>query len=289
METFFLLLIGGLVTGCIYALVAAGYAVLYTATGFVNFAIGAQAMVAGYLTYALFPAQLPFLLRLLIALVVTVLISIGSWTFIYRRVAEKDMLAAVIMSFGLSIVIAQIVQTIVGGLPLPASSPFGLKTQDIAGVTVSNSSLGVIGVSIVLFIILGIIFRSRGGKSIRAMFQDREMAETLGVPTNWVVIGMFALSGVFASAAGILVAPQLSLSPDLGTNLALTAFAGAILGGLDRISTAITGAVVLGLLETFFAGYVSQEWRAALVYGVFILVLVIRPVGVFGKSAKVKV
>jgi len=288
METFVLLVAGGLVTGAIYALISAGYAVLYTATGFVNFALGAQAMVAGYLTYAAFDS-LPIVVRALIALVVSVLISMLSWVLIYRKVAEKDMLAAVIMSFGFSIVLAEIVQLIAGGIPLPARSPFGSATQQVGLLSISNHSIAVLVTSLVLFGVLALIFSSRGGTTIRAMFQDKEMAETLGVPTNRVVIGLFALSGVFAGAAGILTAPILSLSPQMGTRLALIAFVGAILGGLGRISSAIIGAVILGLLETFFAGYVSQDWRATLVFGVFILVLVVRPVGILGRSEKVKV
>lgn len=115
------------------------------------------------------------------------------------------------------------------------------------------------------------------------------MAETLGVPTNRVVIYLFAASGACAGVAGILTAPMLSLSPHMGTRLALIAFVGAILGGLGTIRSAIAGAILLGLLETLFAGYVSSDWRATLVFGVFIVVLVVRPAGVLGRVAAVKV
>lgn len=288
METFVLLLAGGLVTGCIYALVSAGYAVLYTATGFVNFALGAQAMVAGYLTYAFFDG-LPLLVRILIAVVFSVVLSVLSWVLVYRRVAEADILAAVIMSFGFSIVLAEVVQLIAGGVPRPARSPFGSQAHEFGPLSISNHSIAVLGISVLLFALLGLLLASRGGTSIRAMFQDKEMAETLGVPTNRVTIGLFALSGVFAGAAGILAAPLLSLSPHMGTRLALIAFVGAILGGLGTIRSAIAGAILLGLLETFFAGYVSADWRVTLVFGVFILILVARPTGVLGRVVAVKV
>ncbi|ODT97491.1 MAG: hypothetical protein ABS81_30080 [Pseudonocardia sp. SCN 72-86] len=97
------------------------------------------------------------------------------------------------------------------------------------------------------------------------------------------------MSGVFAAVAGIFAAPLLTLSPYMGLNLALIGFVGAILGGLGRIGTAIAGSIVLGLLEAFFAGYVSADFRTALVYAVFVLVLVIRPAGLLGRVAKVKV
>ncbi|MDQ6523939.1 branched-chain amino acid ABC transporter permease [Nocardioides sp. LHD-245] len=288
METFVLLLAGGLVTGAIYALVAAGYAVLYTATGFVNFALGAQAMVAGYLTYAAF-VDLPVVVRILIAVAGSVLLSVLSWVLIYRRVAEKDMLAGVIMSFGFSIVLAEVVQLVAGGIPRPARSPVGSTAHSLGPLSISNHSIAVLAVSAVLFALLGLVLSSRGGTAIRAMFQDKEMAETLGIPTHRVTLWLFALSGVFAGAAGVLAAPILSLSPHMGTRLALIAFVGAVLGGLGTIRSAIAGAVLLGLLEAFFAGYISSDWRATLVFGVFIAVLVVRPAGVLGRIATVKV
>jgi branched-chain amino acid transport system permease protein len=199
------------------------------------------------------------------------------------------MLAAVIMSFGLSIVLAEVVQILAGGIPLPARSPFGSGVLQLGPLSISHHNLAVLLISAALFGTLAMVLASQGGLSIRAMFQDKEMAEGLGIPTNRVVISLFALSGLFAGAAGILTAPLLSLSPHMGTRLALIAFVGAILGGLGRVGSAIIGSFVLGLLETFFAGYISPDWRTTLVFGVFILVLVVRPVGIFGRSAEVKV
>lgn len=288
METFVLLLAGGLVAGAIYALVAAGYAVLYTATGFVNFALGAQAMISGYLTYAAF-SDLPVVVRIVIALAASVALSVLSWVLVYRRVTEKDMMAGVIMSFGFSIVLAEVVQLIAGGIPRPARSLVGSSAQSLGPLSISSHSITVLVVSALLFGLLAIVLSSHGGTAIRAIFQDKEMAETLGIPTYRATLWLFALSGVFAGAAGILAAPILSLSPHMGTRLALIAFVGAVLGGLGTIRSAIAGAVLLGLLEAFFAGYVSSDWRATLVFGVFISVLVLRPAGVLGRVVAVKV
>lgn len=288
MNTLAQLLSAGIVTGVVYALIAAGYAVLYTATGFVNFALGAQAMIAGYIVYVFFPGD-SLLVRLGIATVVSVLVSVLSWMLFYRRVAQKDLLAAVIMSFGFSIVMAEIIRILAGTAPLPAKSPFGTGVLDLGILSLSDHSVGVLLVGAILFAALVLVFRSRSGTFIRAMFQDSEMAETLGVRTNAVVIALFAVSGVFAAAAGVMMGPLLSMSPDMGTTLALTAFVGAILGGLGRLSTAIIGAIVLGLLETLFSGYISADYRTTLVFAVFIVVLIVRPVGIFGTTAKVKV
>ncbi|WP_148573477.1 branched-chain amino acid ABC transporter permease [Nocardioides caldifontis] len=288
METFVLLVAGGLVTGCIYALIAAGYAVLYTATGFVNFALGAQAMLAGYITYAGFE-DVPFLFRAVVAIVASVVVSVLSWIVFYRRVSEQDMLAAVIMSFGFSIVLAEVVQLVAGGVPLPARSPVGSGRHELGPLSISSHSILVLVVSALLFALLATVMSSRGGATVRAMFQDREMAETLGVATNRMTIVLFAASGVFAGAAGILTAPILSLSPHMGTRLALIAFVGAILGGLGSIRSAIVGAIILGMLEAFFAGYISPDWRATLVFGVFVVILVLKPAGVLGRVAAVKV
>lgn len=288
MSTLIQLLTAGIVTGMIYALIAAGYTVLYTATGFVNFALGAQAMLGGYCVYVFFDEQ-SLAVRILLSVVVSVLVSTLSWNIFYRRVAERDMLSAVIMSFGFSIVLAELVRILAGNSTLPARSPFGTGSHRWGEITMSNHSLGVLAVCSVLFALLLGAFHSRRGASIRAMFQDREMAEMLGVPTNLVTTVLFAVSGVFAAVAGILTGPILSMSPSMGTRLALIAFVGAILGGLGRLSTALAGGVLLGILEAMFAGYVSADYRTTLVFVVFIIVLVVRPVGIFGTVAKVKV
>ncbi len=288
MSTLAQLLVAGLVTGVIYALIAAGYTVVYTATGFVNFALGAQAMVGGYFVYVFLDGW-PLPARFVVSVVVSVLIATLSWTLFYRLVAERDMLAAVIMSFGFSIVLQEVVRLAAGTSTLPAPSPFGGGSRRWGAVAVSDHGIGTVAVCVVLLALLIAAFRSRRGASIRAIFQDREMAEMLGVRTRLVTTALFAVSGVFAAVAGILIGPILSMSPSMGTRLALIAFVGAILGGLDRTETAVAGGVLLGVLEALFAGYVSADYRASLVFAVFVLVLVIRPVGVFRTAQKVKV
>jgi branched-chain amino acid transport system permease protein len=288
MNTLLQLLAAGIVTGMVYALIAAGYTVLYTATGFVNFALGAQAMLGGYIVYVFFDGQ-SLAVRILLSIVISVVVSVASWNLFYRRVAERDMLSAVIMSFGFSIVLAEVVRILAGNQTLPARSPFGNETRRVGELSLSNHSLAVIAICAVLFALLLLAFRSRRGASVRAMFQDNEMAEMLGIATNRVTSILFAVSGIFAAIAGILTGPILSMSPAMGTRLALIAFVGAILGGLGRLSTALAGGVLLGVLEAFFAGYISADYRTTLVFVVFVLVLVVRPVGVFGTVAKVKV
>lgn len=282
------LLAAGVVTGMIYALIAAGYTILYTATAFVNFALGAQAMLGGYVVYVFFEGQ-PLWIRILLSVVISVLMSCLSWNVLYRHVAERHMLSAVIMSFGFSIVLAELVGILAGHQTLPARSPFGAGTHHWGPLSLSSHSLGVLVICTVLFAVLLFAFHSRRGASVRAMFQDNEMAEILGIRTNLVTTMLFAVSGIFAAVAGILTGPILSMSPTMGTRLALIAFVGAILGGLGKLSTALAGGILLGVLEALFAGYVSADYRTTLVFAVFVLVLVIRPVGIFGTVAKVKV
>lgn len=278
----------GIVTGCVYSLIATGYAVLYTATGFVNFALGAQAMVGGYVAYILLP-DLPLWLQLATAIATGALLSVASWKLLYSKAAKRDMLAAVMMTFGFSVVIQEVVRIRYGGSSLRAPSPFGRDVQNWGMLTISNHSLGVLVISGLLFLVLIRGFASRRGAAIRAMFQDQEMAEVLGIRTARVTNLLFAVSGAFAAAAGILAAPILSLSPFMGLELALVGFVGAVLGGLGRVSTAIAGGLVLGLFEAGFAGYVSSDYRSALVYVTFVAVLIARPVGLFGKIARAKV
>ncbi|GAC1328871.1 MAG: high-affinity branched-chain amino acid ABC transporter permease LivH [Mycobacteriales bacterium] len=282
------LILAGLVSGAIYSLIATGYAVLYTATGFVNFALGAQSMLAGYLAYIFFPGQ-PLVVRVLISVVVSALLAVASWSLLYRWAAKRDLLAAVIMSFGFSVILEELVRIKSGSASRPAPTPFGRGVHTLGPLSLSNHSIGVLVVSGLLFLALIRAFASRRGTAVRAMFQDAEMAEVLGIRTRRITNVLFAVSGVFAAVAGILAAPILSLSPFIGLNLALIGFVGAVLGGLGRVSTAIAGGLLLGLLEAGFAGYVSADFRSALVYLVFVVVLIVRPVGLLGRVARVKV
>lgn len=288
MSTLAPLLIAGLVSGSIYALIASGYAVIYTATGFVNFALGAQVMLGGYVFYVFVPDG-PIVLRICIALVGGALFSVLSWKLFYVHVAERDHLAATIMSFGMSIVLAELVRIWAGGTPKAAVSPFGSTVHSLGPVSLSNHSVAVLTTCLLTAGLLIAAFRSRTGATVRAMFQDRETAEMLGVRTARTTTILFAVSGAFASLAGLLVGPTLSLSPGMGTHLGLIAFVGAVLGGLGRVETALAGGLLLGLLEALFAGYVSADYRASLVFLTFIAVLVVRPSGVFGTVFKVKV
>lgn len=288
MDTVIHLVIAGLVTGCAYGLVATGYAVVYTATGFVNFALGAQAMLGGYVAYVFLPG-LPQWLRIVLALVTGAVVSVLSWNLLYRWVARRAMLGAVIMSFALAIVVEEIVRLGAGSMNVPAPSPFGRGGLAWGGVTLSAHQIGVLAVSALLFTGLVLTLGSSRGAAVRAMFQDAEAAEVIGIRTQRLTTVLFAVGGVFASAAGILVAPLLTLSPYMGLSLALVGFVGAILGGLGDIGTAIVGSLLLGLLEAFFAGYVSADFRTALVYAVFVLVLVVRPAGLLGRRVRVKV
>jgi branched-chain amino acid transport system permease protein len=288
MSTFAQLVIAGLVTGTIYALIAAGYAVLYTATGFVNFALGAQAMFGGYFVYVFFD-DLPISLRFVLAVIVSVIVAVASWTLLFRFVAERDLLAAIIMSFGFSIVLQEVVRVASGSAPLPAKSPFGSDMVEWGGVSVSRHGLAVMLIGGGAFLILIASFRSSRGTAARAMFQDKDMAEMLGIRTRRLTVVLFAVSGALMAVAGLLSGPLLSMSPVMGTRLALIAFVGAILGGLGRLSSAIAGALTLGLLEALFGGYVSADYRTTLVFGVLIAVLVARPIGIFGTVAKEKV
>lgn len=282
------LIAAGLVSGAIYALIATGYAVLYTATGFVNFALGAQAMVGGYIAYIFFP-DLPLAVRLLLSIGVSAGLGVAAWNLAYRRAAQRDMLAAVIMSFGVSIILEELVRLREGSASLPASSPFGRGVHEWGPLTLSNHSVGVLVVSGILFAVLIRGFSTRQGAAVRAMFQDKEMAEVLGIRTKRITSALFLLSGAFAAVAGILAGPILSLSPFIGLNLALIGFVGAVLGGLGSVGTAIVGGLLLGLLEAGFAGYVSADFRSALVYLMFVIVIIVRPVGLLGRVARVKV
>jgi branched-chain amino acid transport system permease protein len=280
--------VAGIVTGCIYGLLATAFSVVYSATGLINFAIGAQAMLGAYVTFA-YLADLPVWLRLALGVAVSAAVAAGTWQLLYRRLAGRDLIAAVIMSFGVAVVLEELVRISAGSASIQATPLVGRGVLDIGPISVSAHYIFILVTAALVFGVTLWQLGSGRGLAIQATFQDRETAEIVGVRSSRLILLLVLASGAISGVAGIIAAPLLSLSPGMGLQLTLVGFVGAILGGISRVSTAIAGSLCLGLADSLFAGYVSADFRTALVYGALALVLVARPAGLLGSVMKVKV
>jgi branched-chain amino acid transport system permease protein len=299
-------LVNGLATGTIYALVALGYTMVYGVLKLINFAHGDVMMVGAYLGYA--TAQklgrseqsslIGVLLIFLTAMVGCALLGLAIERFAYRPLREKPRLTSLITAIGISFTLEYGFQLDFG--PLPGASPrafpeiikatewFVIGDRD---VVIWNWQVISLLIALALMLTLQfLVFKTRFGRAMRAVSFDHRIAALMGIPTDRVIAGTFMLGSALAAGAGILYAiKDTAIQPLMGLYIGLKAFVAAVIGGIGHVPGAVVGALLLGLVEEFVVGYTASSWRDAVAFGFLIIVLLVRPEGLFGRVAAEKV
>jgi branched-chain amino acid transport system permease protein len=288
MTQFFQLLFQGFSLGCIYALVALGFTVIYRASKVINFAQGSMLLVGAYLVSVFATGlNLPFALAAFVAIV---LLAAGGVLFqmvVLRRVLGQPVFTLVMITIGLSIVIDSAVPLIFGDSPRLLGDPWGASVVRLGGVTLTSVRIWAIVCTVVILALFFAFDRfSRYGLAMRATAADEEAALAVGVPVPRVYAFTWAIAGGVAAIGGLFLAgfPS-SPNPSLGS-VALRAFPAIILGGLDSPLGAVVGGVVIGIVEVLTSGYapgwLGNNFSDVAPYIVMILVLLVRPYGLFG-------
>jgi branched-chain amino acid transport system permease protein len=275
----------GLVIGIIYALTALGVSLVVGIMNVINFAHGEFYILAGYFSYL-------FAHTLGLNPMVAMLLSVGA-VFIFGVVVEYtlirptygDDLYSLILTFILSIVLQSAYLLIFG--PYPNKPPNWVKgATDVFGLFMyGNQRLAALfagGVVIALF--FAMLKLTWFGRMIRAASQDREMAELNGINTRRLNMLSFGLGCALAAAAGVILSPVFPVTPTAGVPVALTAFVCVVLGGMGSMWGCIAGGLILGLVENLGAAFVSTGYKHVFMYLILILVLLIRPSGLFGRT-----
>jgi len=275
-------LVNGLVIGGIYAMIAVGYTMIYGVIQLINFAHGEIYMLGAFFA-------ITFIAFLACCSICGVLLDIVA----YRPLRQSPRLAALITAIGMSIFLQNLAMVIWGSRPKPfphGSLPayFEKTAVTFGGVNLSWFHLFIFGITIVMMIGLNLIIqKTRWGKAMRAVAQNKTMAALTGINVNRVISYTFALAGALGGAAGIMVgAFYNSIYPTMGYIAGVKAFAAAVLGGIGSVPGAMLGGVVLGVAEAFGAGYLSSLYRDGISYAVMIIVIILIPAGLFGKVLK---
>lgn len=300
MHEFLQQLINGLSLGVIYALIALGYSMVYGLLKFINFAHGDVLMIgafAGYyaapLVRQLFPDPWMTTAAVLIwAMVVCAVLGVIIERLAYRPLRNQPKLAVLITSIGVSLLLSYGGQIVFG--VNQKAFPDLLPPIRIAlgeGVTISGNHLLVMVVTLILLIGLReVVLRTRFGLALRALSQNRDAAALMGVNSNAVIALTFAVGSALAGAAGVLYAMNIhSIEPLMGTLPGIKAFVAAVLGGIGSLPGAAIGGLLLGLSECLLGGSFLSSYRDAIAFGILIVILLIRPSGLFGSSAAEKV
>ncbi|MDQ7028981.1 MAG: branched-chain amino acid ABC transporter permease [Ardenticatenia bacterium] len=285
MDRFLQLTVTGLSNGMIYALVALGFVIIYKSSDVINFAQGDLLLFGAYLAFA-FVAQFGFhwTLGVVLTLVAAVVIGVIIESLVLRPLIGEPVISMIMVTIGLSSVLRAIVNAIWG--PRPQSFPSFIPTQDIyiGSAVVGADRLIAIGVALAFLVVFTLFFRfTREGIAMRAIADDQQAALSMGISIKRVFALAWGIAAAAAAVGGIILANIVGVSGDISM-LGLRVFPVVILGGLDSIPGAIIGGAIIGLLEAYTGGYVGQGLNLIVPFVVLVLVLMVRPYGLFGKE-----
>ena len=285
MQLFFQQIFNGIMLGSTYAIVALGLTLVFGILHIPNFAHGHLYMLGAYITFFLMTLYgFGFWTALVTSMVALGLIGMLIERVVYRPLQDRPHINSFISAVGALIILETSVIVLWGpqGRRIPNPYP---DIVELLGITMSYQRLLVIVAAIVLIVLLQIfIKKTTPGTTIEAVAQNREGAMLVGINVNWVSSLTFAISTATAAAAASLVAPIFMISPTMGALLGMKAFVIVILGGLGSIPGAILGGYILGILEAIGGGYLSAAYKDVYAFGALILILSIRPTGLFGKE-----
>jgi len=276
-------LAAGLTAGSIYALVALGFSIVFNASRVINFAQGEFVMIGGMAAASLVGAGAPLLLAIAGAVLLATAVGLLLEKLAIERAARADVTTLIIITIGASILLRGLAQ-LVWGKGIRALPPIsGERPIELLGASVLPQSLWVLGATLAIVAALSWFFeRTRAGRAMRATAANRLAAQLVGIDVRHVLLASFGLASALGAVAGALIAPIAFTSWDAGTLLGLKGFAAAILGGLGSFHGAVAGGLVLGLLESLGAGFVSSAYKDAIAFVVILAVLFVRPDGLVG-------
>jgi branched-chain amino acid transport system permease protein len=287
-------LVNGVSLGSIYAIIALGYTMVYGIAKMLNFAHGDVIMVGAYIIFcAAHYWKLPLPAALLIAMLVSTALGITIEKLAYKPLRQATSLAVLITAIGMSYLLQNTALLIWGANPkvFPDMLNIGSISLFSGQLQIKGETLITILVNIVIMVALTLfISRSRMGKAMRCVSEDKGAAELMGINVNTTISVTFAIGSALAAIAGLLLCSSYPmLQPTTGSMPGIKAFTAAVFGGIGSIPGAMLGGVLLGVIEILGKAYISTELGDAIVFAVLIIVLLVRPTGLLGKPVREKV
>jgi branched-chain amino acid transport system permease protein len=274
--------------GSIYALIAMGVAMIYGVMNVPDFALGAKAMLGGYVAF-FFTATFhqAYGVALVGSIVMLAILGLGVERWIFRPLAKAPPINGFISAFGLLLVFENFALIVFGSSYRRILSPYDRQVIHIFGASLTMQRLLVVLIAILLMIALHLFIKFTAiGTAIRAVAQNPRGALLCGIHTERIAGVTMAIGSALAGVAGALVGPIAMVYPSMGDTLIVKAFVITILGGMGSIFGAIIGGYILGLIEALGAMYISVDYKDAFAFAVLVLVLAVRPQGLFGRSAR---
>ena len=285
MDIFLQLTVSGLSTGMIYALAAAGFVVIYKASDVINFAQGDLLLLGTYLIFfAVAQTGLPWSLGVLVTVLLAVAVALVVERLVLRPLVGEPIISMIMVTIGLSSVLRGAINAIWGPNPRPFESFLPAGDLVIGPAVLSAARVLSIPIALAVLAVLGLFFRyARDGIAMRAIADDQQAALSMGISIPRVFGVAWGLAAASAAIGGIMLGNIVGVSPNVAA-IGLRVFPVVILGGLDSIKGAVVGGAIIGLLEVYVGFYVGHGLNLVVPYLVLIMVLMVRPYGLFGKE-----
>lgn len=287
-------LINGISLGSVYALIALGYTMVYGIAKMLNFAHGDIIMIGGFSIFMVVSTLgLPPLVAVLVAVVICTLLGVTIEKIAYKPLRQASPLAVLITAIGVSYFLQNVALILFGANTKLFTSVVSIPAISLAGgqISISGETQLTIIVCIVIMVCLMLfIKKSKAGQAMLAVSEDKEAAELMGINVNAIITLTFAIGSALAAVAGALLCSAYpTLSPYTGAMPGIKAFVAAVFGGIGSIPGAFIGGILLGIIENLSKAYISSQMADAIVFGVLIIVLLVKPTGILGKKIKEKV
>jgi len=279
--------LAGVVVGAIYALIAAGFVLIYQVTGLINFAQGEFAMIGAMTAASLNAAGLPVALAAVIAIAVAAIVGGLCYLLAIRPANKSTGVTLIFITLGLDVAIRG------AGLFVWGTNPYSLpaftagRAITIFGGVLPPQAIWVLLADVLVFAALYVFFRhTYAGTAVRAAVASPAIASTFGIPLRRFAFWSFVVAAAIGGLGGVVIAPITSGTYDMGLALGLAGFVGAVLGGLESLPGALIGGFTLGIVEKVSGGLLSTGWEEGIGFLILVLVLVLRPQGLLGRALR---
>jgi branched-chain amino acid transport system permease protein len=282
-------LAAGVREGAIYAGLALAIVIIYRSTRVINFAQGEMATFTTFIAWSLMNHGLSFWTAFPIVLAIAFTGGVAIERIVIRPIEDAPVLTIVIVTLGLALLLNGLMSMIWGGANQQFRGPFSTRTIDVAGVPISLQDIGIVLVSIGLVGLLALFFRfTKLGLALRAAAVNPESSRLVGIRVGWMLALGWGIAAVLGAVAGMMIAPVVFLDPNMMQTILLYAFAAAVLGGLDSPIGAVVGGILLGVTITLlgrYVGFIGSTLKLPAALMLILVLLLVRPGGLFGRVA----
>ncbi|MCI7638451.1 MAG: branched-chain amino acid ABC transporter permease [Clostridiales bacterium] len=287
-------LINGISIGSVYAIIALGYTMVYGIAKMLNFAHGDVIMIGAYISFCVTSyLGLPAWVSVIAAVAVCTILGIVIEGLAYKPLRGTPSLAVLITAIGVSYFLQNAAQLIWSSSPKNFTSVVTMKPISLMEGKIVITGEVLLTVAVCILVMVGLTLftgKTRTGKAMRAVSEDRDAAQLMGINVNQTISTTFAIGSALAAVAGVLLCSTVpTLQPTTGSMPGIRAFTAAVFGGIGSIPGAMLGGILLGIIETFSKAYLSTQFSDAIVFSVLIIILLVKPAGLLGKQIQEKV